>query len=288
MRAAVIGIGHMGARHARVWAEMGMLCAVADTNSQFVSEVSSRYGVIGYESYQVMLDRERPDVVSVAVPTSLHKRIAVEILSRQIPCLVEKPMAIDSRECQDIIDAARGVPLGVGHVEVFNPVVRRAKELLPLLGGIYSISTRRLTPTPPRVKTPVSLDLATHDVAVMRWLLGSEVEDVESERVGDDAVVGLLRFANGVVGVVEADWISPSKVRTLSMLGANGRLEADYIDQTLYFCHNDMVERMAVERKEPLRCELEAFLACCRDGDKFDAIGDDGLRAVEVAERLMA
>jgi len=321
LRAAVIGLGAMGANHARVYAQLpGVeLCAVSDLDPARLASASRGRSVRGFSDHRAMLDEERPDLVSVAVPTRAHLDVAADVIERRIPLLIEKPIAATIDEGCRIRDLARAadVPLMVGHIERFNPAVRELKARLDggALGRIFQVHARRVGPFPERVRdVGVVLDLAPHDIDVMRFLLASEITRVHAEtqqRVNtehEDMLIGTLRFENGAVGVLDVNWLTPAKIRELAVLGERGMFVVDYLARELTFYENDAapradapdwaarhlkgvsegaVHQIGIEKREPLRVELEAFVASVRDGTTPEVTDDDGLAAITVAEALV-
>ena len=175
-------------------------------------------------------------------------------------------------------DAA--VPLMIGHVERFNPAVLELKRQLQdgKLGRVFQVHARRTGPFPKRVRdVGVVHDLAPHDIDIMRFLLDSEVERVYAEteqRIStehEDMLSGLLRFRNGVVGVLEVNWLTPIKVRELSVLGEKGLFTVDYLEQELLFYPKEEAAgaptQIPLQKREPLRVELEAFVEAVRLGE---------------------
>ena len=289
LRAAVIGLGMMGRAHVRVWDEMvdGVeLVAVADTDPGAVREAITGRGARGYPDQASMLAAEDLDLVSVVVPTSLHLSTALAALDAGSHVLVEKPIAATRGEAEQMIAAARsaGRMLTVGHIERFNPAIRELRRRLAAgeLGRIFEIRATRLGPFPARIRdVGVVVDLAPHDLDVMRYLLGSDPIRLYAEteqRIHtdhEDLFVGLLKFANGAVGVLDINWLTPTKQRTLTVTGERGMYTADYLAQQLVFYPNpasdglveegSRVER-EIERREPLAIELDEFARAARDG----------------------
>lgn len=318
IKVGVIGVGAMGRNHARVYSQMDDvdLVALADADSATAATVGRKLRVPAYTSYQEMLAREELQAVSVAVPTKAHKEVVLECLARGIHVLVEKPISSTLDEGREMIAhaEANGAILAVGHVERFNPAVielqRRLRE--GALGRIFQIHARRLGPFPARIRdVGVVIDLATHDLDVMRFVTGAEVVRVYAEteqRIHtnhEDLLNGLLRFDNGVIGVLDINWLTPTKIRELSVTGERGMFLVNYLTQDLYLFQNDYAElewdglsrlsgvsegnmvRIRIEKKEPLQAELEHFLNCVRNGCQPAVSGVDGLKALEIAYRLV-
>lgn len=317
----MIGLGAMGANHARVYAELqGVeLIAVADVSAARVEEVAGTSGARGYGDLATLLEEEHPDLVSLAVPTRAHLEAAAAIIERGVPLLVEKPLAATIEEAERVRSLAdsAGVALTVGHIERFNPAVRELKRRLDggELGRVFQVHARRVGPFPERVRdVGVVLDLAPHDIDVMRYLLGSEITRVHAEteqRINtdyEDMLIGTLRFANGAIGVLDVNWLTPTKIRELSVLGERGMFVVDYLARELTFFENDAAPRedpagwparhlkgvsegrrheIAVEKHEPLRLELEAFARAVRDGSAPEVTAGDGIAAIAVAEALV-
>jgi len=314
MKAAVIGVGAMGGHHARVYNELeGVeLIAVADPDAKKAETVGRRFKVRTYADYREMLDQERPDLVSAAVPTRLHHSVAMEAIRRGIHVLVEKPIASTVVEAQEMIRQAQeaGVRLAVGHIERFNPAVIELKKRLDQgeLGQVFMVQARRMGPFPERIQDMgVVIDLASHDLDVMLYLLDSEVDRVYAETMRqvhtelEDLLSGLLRFRNGVIGVLDINRLTPTKIRELTVTGDKGMFLVNYLTQDLFFFENtyaaagwdnlgilrgvgegNMV-KLAIARKEPLRAELEAFVHSVQSGQEPAVRGEDGLRVLRLA-----
>jgi predicted dehydrogenase len=308
----------MGRNHARVYAELESveLAAVADPDQVALNKATRAYRALSYSDYRVMLDREQPDLISIAVPTQHHCEVACEAIRRGIHVLVEKPLALSRAEGEQMITAAatHGVKLMVGHIERFNPAIIELKHRLQQreLGRIFQIHARRLSPFPLRVQdVGVVLDLATHDIDVMRYLIDSAIERVYAEierkahQTREDMLSGLLRFENGVVGVLDVNWLTPTKVRQLTLIGEGGMYVADYLTQDVYWYKNsrvagtwdtlgvfrDVLEgdtlKIHLQKKEPLRNELEAAIRVVLEDGAPEVSGDDGLAVLGVAEGLV-
>jgi UDP-N-acetylglucosamine 3-dehydrogenase len=317
-KAAVIGVGSMGRNHARIYDELEevTLLGVCDEDAEQASKVASRYRASQYADHLDMLDQDRPDLVSVVVPTELHYRVALDVIERGVHLLVEKPLADTVPHAKEIIERAqdRGVLLMVGHIERFNPAVSELRRRLEegQLGKMFQIHARRLGPFPHRVRdVGVVIDLATHDLDVMCHLTGADVVRVYAETEQEihtdheDSLSGLLRFENGVVGVLDVNWLTPTKVRELSVTGERGMFVVNYLTQDLYLYENEYVKgdwdrlgmlkgvgegnmiKLRIAKREPLYVELESFVSCVRQGGEPPVSGDDGVRALALARAMV-
>lgn len=318
-RAAVIGVGSMGRNHARVYAEMDdvSLVAVADIDPSVAERVAAIYGSKAYTDYIRMIENEQPHLVSIAVPTRAHRDVAIEAARRGVHIFVEKPLAGSVSDGQAIIDAARdaGVKLGVGHIERFNPAILKLKAELDAgqLGRMFQLHARRVGPFPPRVEdVGVVFDLATHEVDIMEFLTGARVVSLyaETEReiheTHEDLLSGVIKFDNGVVGVLDINWLTPTKIRELSVIGERGMFRVNYLTQDLYFHENSFVNsnhwesavalmgvsegrtiKYEIKRKEPLKAELESFVQAIAEDREPEIGGEEGLRAVFLAQKLV-
>jgi predicted dehydrogenase len=302
LRVAVIGAGVMGSNHMRVYRQLDgvELVAIADTN-----ESALIAGVRGYGDYRRLLDEETLDAVSIAVPARAHFDAALACIERGTAVLVEKPIAASAEEGEALRAAAerRQVPLMVGHVERFNPAVRELKRRLAggELGRVYQVTARRAGPFFRRERdVGVVHDLATHDIDVLRYLLGCEIEQVQAQTLTgvrtehEDAVAGVLRFESGAVAQLEANWLSPAKQRELVLLGERGMFALDYLKRTLvWYALGDDSESTGEEiaipdaASEPLEEELKAFVRAARGSEPAAVSAADGIAAVRVAEALV-
>jgi predicted dehydrogenase len=318
LKVAVIGVGAMGRNHARVYGDIPgvQMVGVADSNTEMAADVARRYGGQVYADYCQLLDEQHPDAVTVAVPTIDHLEVALEVIERGIHLLIEKPIAFTVEEGRRLIDAAEeaGVKLMIGHIERFNPAVLALKQRLEngQLGRVFQLDARRQGPFPARVKdVGVVIDLAVHDLDVMRYVTGREVKRVfaETERrihsSREDLLTGLVRLEQGIVGTLMINWLTPIKIRELFVTGENGMFQVDYLHQDLYFYENadaQSVEwpfrvlrgvsegkmiRYVVAKREPLLVEQEAFLAAVRGETPVPVTGQDGLQALELAQAVV-
>lgn len=318
-KAGVIGVGAMGRNHARVCAGLPdlELVGIADEDEGAAASIVKRYGGNPYSDHLKMLDQEKPDCVTVAVPTVEHLQVALDVIERRIHLLIEKPIAYDIEEGVKIIQAAdkAGVVLMIGHIERFNPAVIALKGHLldNALGRVFKLDARREGPFPARVKdVGVVIDLAVHDLDVMRFVTGAEIVRVyaETERrihsTQEDLLIGLVRFDNDSVGTLSTNWLTPTKIRELYVTGERGMFRVDYLTQDLYFYENaktlgsdwDTLQvmrgvsegkmvRHVVAKKEPLLNEMEAFITAVRGEGDVPVTGMDGLKVLELAHAMV-
>ncbi|MDK2870479.1 MAG: UDP-N-acetylglucosamine 3-dehydrogenase [Pyrococcus sp.] len=303
LRVGVVGVGNMGFHHARVYSELARegkveLVGVADVNFERAREVAKKFNTIPYADYKE-LAKEDLDAVSIAVPTSLHKQVAIEFMERGINVLVEKPIAESIESAREMIRVAKEnkVILMVGHIERFNPAVIKLKESIEkgLLGEVVSISAKRVGPMAIRIRdVGIIIDLGVHDIDVISYLFNDRVRKVYARAgnvkhpagVEDHALI-MLGFSNGKSGIIETNWLTPHKTRTLTAVGTEGIAYLDYIQQKLVI-YNDEWEKIAkIERREPLKNEIEHFIECIKENKEPLISGEDGLHVLKVALKAL-
>lgn len=315
LKAAVIGVGSIGQNHARVYREMdgAQLVAVVDANAASAARIGARLNVPHYSDIEKMLEEQKPDLVSISVPTSLHFKVGMDMIAKGLHVLVEKPITSTLEQAEELCDAAKkkGVLLAVGHIERFNPAVmelrRRLREGMAL-GKVYQIHSQRLSPYPSRIQDAgVVIDLASHDIDLMRYLTGEEITRVYGETLQsinsdrEDMFNGLMRFRGGTVGVLNVNWMTPTKIRRLTVTGARGMFDCNLISQELFFYENETapsqwdalsvlrgvsegnIVGIKLQRHEPLAAELNDFVSAVRDGRQPTVTGLDGLETLRLA-----
>lgn len=317
LRACVVGVGHLGRHHARILAELPdiELVAVVDADETRGREIADRYGC-RWQAEVAELAGE-VDFAVIATPTVAHEDCARSFLKSGKACLIEKPMAPDPASCQRILADAEsgGAMVGVGHVERFNPAVRRAREL-----GIRPrfIEAHRLAPYTFRsTDVGVVLDLMIHDIDLCLAWTGSAVTDVDA--VGgatlspsEDIVSARLRFEDGSAANLTASRLSLKPMRRFRFFGPDSYVSVDSGDRYALLVQKadgfspDKVaeaaasgnpaegfqslldiEELHLDDAEPLRAELEAFATAVRSGAEHEVSGADGAAAVEVAYRVL-
>lgn len=291
IRVGVVGVGKMGQHHARLYSQLGCeLVGVADFDIKRAKEIGEKYNTNYYKDYGNLLNKV--DAVSIAVPTSLHKKVAVDFLRKGIHCLVEKPIASTTEEAKEMIKEAEknGAKLMIGHIERFNPAVTKLKKLVRggALGKLIIISTRRVGPLVPRIRdVGIIVDSATHDIDIARYLVGKEPMNVcakygKVKHEKEDYAIIVLDFCD-VIASIEVNWFTPHVVRTLVATGTTGIAYLDYIQQKVVLCDAKGERALKVRKEEPLKLELENFLDCIKRDEKPLVDGQEGLKVLEIA-----
>lgn len=296
LRIGVIGLGAIGKNHARVYSELSEveLVGVADVDYILAQSLAEKYHTSLFSDYKELL-KQRLDAVSIAVPTSLHREVAVEATQAGVNVLVEKPIADTIEAAEEIIIAAErnNVKLMVGHIERFNPVIPVLKKEIEN-SEISLIEITRIGPFPPRVKdVGVIIDLASHDIDLIRYLTGSEFKKVyslTSRNVApyEDVAILLFEMANGILARVTVNWLTPFKVREINVASKKKFIRVSLIDQKvteyMKYKENDsyVVKEVNVPYGESLKRELQAFIKCLKNNTHPPVSGEDGLKALEM------
>ena len=307
IRCAVVGVGHLGYHHARLYSDLNHaeLVGVHDIDAARCTKVATEFGVKAFDSVEALAEGG-VDVVSVAAPTRTHCELTVGLLERGIHVLVENPIASNIHEGARMLAAAaaKGAILQVGHVERFNGAV------IALLESIHKprfIECHRMSPYPNRGHdVSVVHDLMIHDLDVVLALDSSPVLSVDAIGVAvfspsEDIANARIRFESGCVANLTASRVSMERMRKIRIFEEQAYVSTDYSAQEVLvyrkkpnvtlkpdgFLEAISIEALEVKREEPLRLELEAFLRAVREGSRPVVSGSDGLKALELAERLI-
>lgn len=291
LKVGVVGLGAMGQNHVRVFSQLNCdLIGVVDVDPTRAKEIGEKYNAPYYSNYRDLLSKV--EAVSIVVPTTLHHRISMDFLKAGVHCLVEKPISLSLNEAQEMIEMAEKnlVNLAVGQIECFNPAVVRLKQIVDegKLGKLLIISTRRVGPSVTRIRdVGVVIDSATHDISVMKYLLGKEPIGVFS-RVGTlkylkgDYAIIILDFKD-TIACIEVNWFTPHKVRTLVATGSEGIAYLDYIEQKVTIQNSTEVKVEDIQRAEPLKLEIEDFLKSVIERRKPTVDGKEGMDVLKIA-----
>jgi len=288
LKLAVIGLGVMGARHARcVAAHAGaQLTAVVDIDAALRGGLSKELGCAAYKTADELVDKI--DAAIVAVPTALHADVAVTLLAAGIGCLVEKPFVSNRDEGARVVATAkaRNAALQVGHIERFNPAV---SALLAHVGdaAVKALTVRRMNAGSARVKdVDVVMDLMVHDIDVVLALKRQPVVNVSATGNGDHARA-LLAFRDGTVADITASRTYDGRLRDLHAVLENSALEMDYVARTLTEKTGANTIALPVEADDALTMQLDSFLRAIKGASPVVSAAD-GLKVMDVAWRVQA
>jgi len=322
VRVAVIGAGHLGSQHTRVYGEMeGVdLVGVVDVDEMRGHETEEKNGTSFFPDYRELFGEV--DAVSVVTPTESHYSIARDFLEMGVSVLVEKPMTRSVEEARSLVEASSSshARLQVGHIERFNPAVQAARRYIDAPRYIESI---RISPYSFRsTDISVVLDLMIHDIDIILNLSRSPLKRVDAVGVNviseaEDMANARLVFENGCVANVTASRVSSKTLRQIRVFQKECYISLDYVERTatvwrrplsLSACMEEggkggkvgklpgvgangeglfTCERVAMVDGEPLRKELEAFVEVVKSGTQPAVSAEDGLKAMEAAEMIM-
>ena len=297
LRVGVTGTGIMGSNHARVLSQLpgAELVAVADPDQAQAQRVASFLGCKAAADHRDLLSMDL-DAVVAAAPTHYHHSIALDVIDAGCALLVEKPVASTTAEGHEIVAAAKakGVTLMIGHVERFNPAVRAVKEAIKG-ENLLSIAITRVGPFPPRMSNVgVVIDLAVHDIDLIRWFTGSDIVEVQpqtSAAIAEREDIALLQFrtASGVLAHINTNWLTPFKARTVHVATAKKYVIGDLLTRqvTEHFDYRPdgsySTRHLPVAYAEPLRAELDNFLSAVRSGTAPEVTGEEGVASLDIA-----
>lgn len=296
-RIGVAGVGAIGKNHARIMAEIAgrsggavAFAAVYDADPVRAAEFAAQYGT------QAAADLEdfarRVDAATVAVPTIFHRKVAEPLMQQGVHVMVEKPISESYAEAQAMIELAqaKNVILQVGHIERFNPVLRQLEERMD---HPRFIEAHRLSPFPNRsMDIGVVLDVMIHDIEIVLHLVKSPLLQVDAVGIPvltrrEDIANARLKFANGCIANITASRISPEKMRKIRVFQQDSYLSLDYQEQSGWIYRRDGMqivrEAVEVEKDEPLKLEIAAFVECARQGKRPVVTGQEGAEAVRIA-----
>jgi predicted dehydrogenase len=298
--AAVVGVGYLGKFHAEKYAdsEKATLVAVVDIDRNKAESVASQLGVEAFSDYRELLGRVR--CVSIAVPTRAHYQVASDFLNTGVDVLVEKPIAADihqGRELVDLASAKRRI-LQVGHLERFNPAIRRLENVIQ---QPRFVECHRLAPFVERgTDVDVVLDLMIHDIDVIASLVHSAVDRVEAVGVAvltdkPDIANARITFSNGCIANVTASRVSVKRERKIRFFQPDAYLSIDYDQRRAQIFHKPApgggwtdirAETVEIKETDALADEIDSFLDCVRTGSLPLVSGAEGLRALEIASMI--
>jgi predicted dehydrogenase len=302
IKVGVIGVGVMGYNHARVYAELpgAELVGVYDVDKQTAQSASEKLKTKNFDTLKDFY-ASGVEAVTIAVPTSLHRQLVLEAFERGTHVLIEKPIAGTLDDAKEIIYASEkmGKKLMVGHIERFNPVITCIKSMVHK-DEIISINIVRVGPLPPRVKDAgIIVDLAVHDIDLVRYLTEVEVKNiyaVTSSNIAqyEDTAALLLDLGDGVSALITTNWITPYKSREIQIITKERLIRGNLITQQVreysHFQSQEqsfVVRDLHIKHEEPLKLELAAFLNAIRNNSPMPINGQDGYESLRLAIRAL-
>lgn len=301
LRIGVIGAGVMGTNHGRVLAGLPgvKLVGIVDPMPEHRDRAIELIGCKTFATLDELL-LAGVDAVTIAAPTHLHHEVALTCIGRGIHVLVEKPIASTVAEGREIVAAAEkaGVTLMVGHVERFNPAVAAIKQAIRD-EDILSIGITRVGPFPPRMSNVgVVIDLAVHDIDLIRWFTDSEITEVQpqlSSAIAEREDIALLQFrtASGVLAHINTNWLTPFKARTVTVATRGKYVMGDLLTRQVTECFGFKADgsysmrHLPVGHDEPLRAELIGFINAVRAKLPPPVTGEEGVASLEIAIKCL-
>ncbi len=290
---AIIGIGHLGSKHLKVYDEFKHkvnIVSVCDTKPERTKRLARHYKVNFTPDYKSLVGKV--DAVNICVPTVMHYEIAKFFLIKGVHAFIEKPITLTVSQADDLIDLAqkKDLKLQVGHVERFNAAFQAIKHFArhPLF-----IECHRLNQFPNRsLDIGVVMDLMIHDIDIILGLIQSPLKDIQAIGINvltklEDIASVRLTFANGCTCNLTASRVSDEVTRKIRLFLPNAYISLDYIKQEafIYKKQNNRILKHAlpIEKEEPLKAELESFIDCIRDNKKPLVSGIEGRDALKVA-----
>ncbi len=300
IKVGVVGVGHLGRHHARVYTEIlgAALVGVVDSDPIQAAAIGEGLSVPFYTDIHRFMEERQPEAVSVVVPTVAHFEVAKELMAQGINTIIEKPVTTTVEQASELLSIAKEhhLVLQVGHIERFNSAIRYISHELkdPLC-----IQSRRQGPFSPRISdVGVVLDLMIHDIDIILSLVKSEVQSISAVgrkiRTGhEDLALAQIVFKNGVIADIQVSRVAERRLRQMDIMEQNRYFSVNFETQdvSIHRCVHpegdsglmEVIEHPLFPKGEPLKLELQHFISCVREG-KQPLVGiSDGKRALEVA-----
>lgn len=297
MDVGVIGTGAMGRNHVRIYSEMREADSVYiyDADEKAARALAEKFDVTVCDSVQSLLNNVK--AVSICAPTKYHFSLAKEAIENGINCLIEKPIAMSSKEGEELLKIVDGsLVIGVGHIERFNPIV---KEIKNLISNPKFIEIRRHNPGSTRIKDAnVVIDLMIHDIDLIWNCFFEGYKDYEVYSAGDRDVHKKVARFNGCLASISASRIACKKIRTIHVEEDEFTIDGDFMAQELYihskperygevntrYAQENIIEKVLINRVEPLKEELKTFLDCVMKGKSFPVTPEQSVLNLRIAE----
>ena len=311
MDVGVIGAGTMGKNHVRIYSELKDVGSVYvyDVDDGAAEAVCTQYSVTAADSIDSLL--ENVDAVSICAPTRHHFEIAKEAIEKGVDCLIEKPISLTSDEGERLLEIIRdhngtgtngdgGLVVGVGHIERFNPIVEEMKKLIE---QPRYIEVRRHNPGSSRITDAcVAADLMIHDIDLIWNCLmdGFDYGDCEPHSLWDNDLCKVTSRFNGCIVSMSASRIGCKKIRSIYVEDEEFSIEGDFMNQEVYiyrkprgygetdcrYVQENMIEKVLVNKVEPLKEELKTFIECVKDRKQFPITPEQAVLNVRIVEKI--
>ncbi len=296
---SVIGCGVWGSNHARVYKEVPSinLQSVADIDKKSVAKVVNKHNCDGFTDFEKIINDKNVEAVSICTPTVTHANLALLAIESGKHVLVEKPMTDTIKEAKQLIKAAEkhDVKLAVGFVERFNPAVQEAFKLIKdgKIGKIILAHTSRVSRRPVRIgDVGVVKDLGIHDIDIISQLFQVNPEYIFAtcgsiDHSFEDYANINLSYSDNRNAFIETNWLTPRIRRNLIITGTTGIITVQYRTQQITMENNRQLVQPYIQYQEPLKLELESFVNSIRDDTAPAVTGEDGLKALTIAEAAL-
>ncbi len=298
MKIGVIGTGTMGRNHARVYSELKGVedVYVFDLNNNNNTEMRKN-GIIVCESMNELLNYA--DAVSICVPTKYHLDTVKTVIERNIHCLVEKPLVLTTKEGEELLELSKNknIIVGIGHIERFNPIIN---EINKMIKNPFFVDMRRHNPSSSRITdSSIVEDLMIHDIDIIFNVLFN-TKDYKIYSIGNQDVCKAMVSFNGSMASISASRKSCKKIRTIYIEDENFTIDGDFMTQEIYtywkpeaygierdkYTQENIIEKIIVDKVEPLKIELKTFIDCIKKRTEFPITVDQALNNIRVCEQI--
>jgi predicted dehydrogenase len=299
MDVGVIGVGAMGRNHVRVFSELKSVdhLGVCDMNAEAANAIGKQHGATVYPSADELL--RHVDAVSICVPTQFHARVAGQVFAAHKHAFIEKPICATAAEAHALMaKAPRGITIGVGHIERFNPIIAEIKKIVSR--PLY-VEMKRHNPASSRVTgSSVVEDLMIHDIDIVINVFFPKPCRIHS--VGNPDLCSVLMECGSVPVVLSASRKASKKIRMIYIEEEDFTVEGDFMSQevTIYrkpgqyqfenerYVQENIIEKVMVNKVEPLKVELATFIDCAKRHAPFPVTPEQAIRNLEVSEQIRA
>lgn len=297
MRIAQIGTGGWGKNHTRVLSELGVLCAICDTDKQKNKQYATKYSVNAYDNVGDLLANEDFDAALVCTPTVTHQKIASTLLNAKKHVFVEKPLTYDSNDGEKLLELANKnkVILTSGYIERFNPAVDIVKNFVKAkkYGELVMLEFHRENRMPLHIKdVGIVYDTSVHDIDTAMWLF-DETPNIVFARAGqikhehEDFATIMLGFKNNKVAIIASNWITPTRVRKFNAVCTDAIISSDFLAQEVKVEREQSVEVIHNEKKEPLLLEIQNFIDAIQGKAELRVKPEQAINVTRIAEAAL-